>query len=223
MGTQPDKFSGPSVDIRGTGMYLAEHVILPEAGFVNIRLTPRSRYADFYAELDGARYAICVEVRKKYTNKGVVNPRYKLDDPKDLYARAERAEVDLDATAAWLAIPIDPDAGVFSAYFGLLSDLHGNTGIPMKDKDVQAYECLARDKSLVEPRKVASPLPPPRRATQRRARTLENKPAVSPQPEGPAWLDALLERITQLEHRVAQLEEEKHRSRQINRAGSGSS
>ena len=151
--TRRSQTRAASADIRRTGLQLAKQVILPRAGFVNICLTSRSGYAHLYAERDGASYAICVRARNKYEVSGPPNPRYKLiDKPKDLPAQAARAEADLNATAAWLVIPIDPEAGVFSAYFGLLSDLHGNAGVPMKDEDVEHYECLASNERIDDAR-----------------------------------------------------------------------
>lgn len=102
---------------------------------------------DFYAEKGKHKYAISVKTRNEYENSVAgrrLNSRYTLTkNPKQ---DEDTARVKYNSEAAWIAIPVDIDRGVFSAYFGTLSILSGNKkGIIMSLDAKNEYECLASD------------------------------------------------------------------------------
>jgi hypothetical protein len=98
-------------------------------------------YADLYAERGNKRYIISVKARNKYDKNGKVNDRYKLN--RDCFAKAQQAEKQFKAKAAWLAIPITDDT--YSAYFGTL-DLLNTCGIIMTEPYLPRYECLVEER-----------------------------------------------------------------------------
>lgn len=106
--------------------------LLARAGFTNVRNlnleTSNFPYADFYAERKGERFVVSVKIRNKYeAGTGRLNSRYKLGAR--CYELARRAEKQLEAKAAWLAISLEDT--VLSAYFGRLDELRGSRGIAM--------------------------------------------------------------------------------------------
>ena len=120
--------------------------ILQMAGFTNIRNLNQIRqnfpFADVYAERGREKYVISVKIRNRYqarTNK--LNPRYNLG--KHCYELAARAEAELSATPAFLAISLHLD--FYSAYFAPLTTLAGSRGIRMTPEGLIRYECLAKD------------------------------------------------------------------------------
>jgi hypothetical protein len=113
-------------------------MVLRKNGFANIRNVNKPKpnlpdrhnfpFADLYAEKDEKRFAISVKCRNKYEHNGTLNDRYKLGTNCD--KNALKAEAELNADAAWLAITMEKET--LCAYFGLLSDLNNNQrGIPM--------------------------------------------------------------------------------------------
>ena len=124
--------------------------LLARAGFTNVRNLNHAAvnfpYGDFCAERSGERYVISVKMRNRYEARtGRLNSRYKLGAR--CYELALRAEQQLNAKAAWLAIALEPT--VFSAYFGRLEQLRGSRGIAMTPLAVEGYECLANSEAHV--------------------------------------------------------------------------
>jgi len=98
-------------------------------------------YADLRAERGKEKYVISVKARNRYQNNSRLNNRYKLGS--GYAAKAEKAELQFNAKAAWMAISIFDD--VYSVYFGTLSSLSGKTGIPMDKSNLEEYECLVKE------------------------------------------------------------------------------
>lgn len=142
--------------IGNLGEYLAG-ILLLENGFKNIRnlnkeYSSNTADFDFTAERNGVNYAISVKARNKYENSTAgqkLNSRYKLTD--DPIKFSEEAKLRYRGVAAWVAISLEIDKGVFSAYFGKLSDLSGNQkGINMSENAKRNYEQLAFSKKFEE-------------------------------------------------------------------------
>lgn len=131
------------------GEYVAEK-LLSEHGFTQIKNLNKERhnniFADIYAIKDRKPYVISVKARNKYENNGRLNSRYKLG--KNCYEKAPILEREYKAAAAWISIAVDIGNKTFDAYFGLLSSLGGNTGIPMTQEAIKAYQCLASCRAL---------------------------------------------------------------------------
>ena len=106
---------------------------------------PNHPFADLYAERDGVRYLIGVRTRNKHTSKGALNGTYNVcTKGRDLVSLAR----DYDAELSWIAVQVDAEAQSFSAYFGTLSALNvqgERYSIPMSERIVATYECLARN------------------------------------------------------------------------------
>ena len=101
---------------------------------------PNFPYADLYAEKEDLRYLISVKIRNKNeAGRNKLNSRYNLGN--NCYKAAELLERITGAQSAWLVIQLERTT--YNAYFGLLSDLKGNAGIPMTPKAVKKYKCLA--------------------------------------------------------------------------------
>ena len=120
--------------------------ILQNAGFTNIRNLNQIRqnfpFADIYAERNSQKYVISVKIRNRYQARtDRLNPRYNLG--KHCYKLAARAEAELFATPAFLAISLHSD--FYSAYFAPLTSLAGSRGIRMTPTGLSRYECLAED------------------------------------------------------------------------------
>ena len=99
-------------------------------------------YADIVATRDGVTFVLSVKTRNKYeTRSGNLNARYKLG--KNCYKMADAAAANQNATPAWLAIQIDREHA--SVYFGTLTQLEGNSGIPMTPDVIDQYECIANN------------------------------------------------------------------------------
>jgi len=133
------------------GEYIAE-VQLQQKGFKQVKnlntLKHNSIFADIYAVRDEIKYIFSVKTRNKFENNGSLNSRYKLGAR--CYEYATLAEKEHDAQAAWIAVAIDADEGSFNAYWGLLDDLQGNTGILMSVKATKNYNCLTQNSRLNE-------------------------------------------------------------------------
>src|SRR3989339_1479518 len=124
--------------------------LLQESGFENIKDLNKEESAntqdfDFIAERNKIKCAISVKTRNKYENSATgpkLNSRYKLT--KDPVNFAKDAKNKYNSEAAWIAISLEIDKGVFNAYFGVLSDLNGNQkGINMSQEATRKYEQLA--------------------------------------------------------------------------------
>lgn len=120
--------------------------ILQNAGFTNIRNLNQSKrnfpFADIFAQRSTQKYVISVKIRNRYqarTEK--LNSRYNLG--KHCNMLAARAEAELSATPAFLAISLHSDS--YSAYFAPLSVLGGSRGIRMTPTGLSRYECFAKD------------------------------------------------------------------------------
>ena len=119
---------------------------LVDNGFNNIRnLNDQKKnypYADLYAERGIDKYVISVKARNRYARNGRLNDRYKLGT--DCVAKANKAELQFNAKASWMAISIFDD--IYSVYFGALDSLSAKTGIPMGENHFKRYECLVKEK-----------------------------------------------------------------------------
>ena len=117
---------------------------------LNKELTLNAKYFDLIAKRGGHAYAISVKTRNKFENSTAgrkLNSRYKLTDNPDLFEI--EAKEKYNSLPAWIAISLDFDAGVFDAYFGLISDLTGNRkGIVMTPQATENYESLAKQIDL---------------------------------------------------------------------------
>ncbi|HSY75086.1 MAG TPA: hypothetical protein VK810_06430 [Dongiaceae bacterium] len=127
------------------GESLAES-ILARSGFTNVKNLNHSKmnfpFADFYAERKGEKYIISVKIRNKYeANTGKLNARYNLG--RKCYELAAKAEFELSAQAAFLAISLMPNS--YCAYFAPLVVLNKSLGIPMTNSWLVRYECLAEN------------------------------------------------------------------------------
>src|SRR5437899_2098987 len=130
-------------ELGGFGEALAKR-ILQRAAFTNVRnlnqLRPNFPFGDIYAVRHAKKYVISVKIRNRYEAKtGKLNARYKLG--RHCYELARRAQIELSAVPAFLAISLVPDS--YSAYFAPLSVLAGGRGIPMGPAWLPRYECLA--------------------------------------------------------------------------------
>jgi Holliday junction resolvase-like predicted endonuclease len=132
------------------GEYLAEKLLV-KAGFKNVvnlnkEIRHNTKYFDLVAKRGNQPYAISVKARNRLENSkaGIrLNSRYKLTNDPDLFESEAREKH--NCLPAWVAISLDIDAGVFDAYFGLLSDLEGNRkGIVMSLQATKRYESLAK-------------------------------------------------------------------------------
>jgi len=127
------------------GESLAENV-LRAAGFTNIqnlnRLKMNFPFGDVCAERNAEKFVISVKIRNRYeAHTGKLNARYKLG--RKCYELAARAQAELSATPAFLAISLSSD--LYSAYFAPLTVLAGSRGIPMTSVWLSRYECLANE------------------------------------------------------------------------------
>jgi Holliday junction resolvase len=118
--------------------------VLVKASFKNVRnLNDEKRnypFADIYAERDGKRYVLSVKTRNKYTNHGKINDRYKVDNPD----KSKEVSTRFGAVPAFLTISIEADRNIYSGYFGEISMLRKDTGVPMRNPD-EDYECLGKN------------------------------------------------------------------------------
>ncbi|MFZ2634526.1 MAG: hypothetical protein WAZ60_00185 [Desulfosalsimonadaceae bacterium] len=99
-------------------------------------------YADFYAERGERKYVISVKARNRYERNGRLNSRYNLG--RGCASKAENAEKQFDAKAAWMAISIFDK--IYSIYFGMFDSLLVKSGIPMGENYFAEYECLVNEK-----------------------------------------------------------------------------
>lgn len=145
---------GSSVRRHRLGMLgegLAEEALLKN-GFINVlnankAIQPNFRFADILAEKDGMQYAISVKARNKYQFRLNPNGTKRLNDRYKLGAKchglASEVCTQFGTVAAWVVVSVDADEGVYDAYFGLLSELNGNLGVPMSKSARKSHKCLA--------------------------------------------------------------------------------
>lgn len=119
-------------------------------------------YADVIAERSGQRYLIGVKTRNEFQASGKLNPCYNAASLNDAVLRSLKAkgkseaeitefiweEVDglakrWDACPAWIAVPVRPENGTYSAYFGLASVIRHRRSIPVQPTDRTRYMELA--------------------------------------------------------------------------------
>jgi hypothetical protein len=129
------------------GESLAESILV-RSGFTNVKNLNHSKmnfpFADFYAERKSEKYIISVKIRNKYeANTGKLNARYNLG--RRCYELAAKAEIELLAQAAFLAISLMPNS--YYAYFSPLGVLNKSLGIPMTNLWLTRYECLAENEA----------------------------------------------------------------------------
>jgi hypothetical protein len=62
-----------------------------------------------------------------------------------LLEEVQALAVSHDAEPAWVAVAVRPDAGTYSAYFGLVASVGLKRAIPMTTSACRLHECLARD------------------------------------------------------------------------------
>ena len=124
-------------------------------------------FGDLLATKDGVRYFIGVKARNEM-RQGDVGPNesYNLvliPNPVNaglkkqgkttdqitsmLLAEVSALAARLDATPAWATVSIQPRAGTYSAYFGLVAQLGNRRSVPMTPKACANYHCLARNRS----------------------------------------------------------------------------
>jgi hypothetical protein len=122
--------------------------LLEKAGFENITDLNLVRYnhpgADFLAERDGSRFFITVKARNKF-REGTAK---KLNGSYNIFPDKVRKHAEpYAAIPAWLTIQVDVERRCYSAYFGTIDSLRNRSGVgvPMTERAVEAYECLARD------------------------------------------------------------------------------
>jgi hypothetical protein len=161
---------------------------LSQHGFTNVEnLNLRSNnypFGDLLATKDGVRYFIGVKARNEMRQGDVgLNGAYNIilisgpanrklkeqGSTRDqitamLLAEVERLATGLDATPAWVTVPIRSRAGTFSAYFGPVAQLGNRRSVPMTPEACAAYFCLARDisdprvtKDLLNAEKLTAP------------------------------------------------------------------
>jgi hypothetical protein len=131
---------------------------------LNLRRT-NYPFGDLLATKDGIRYFVGVKARNEMRQGDVgLNESYNLvliSDPVNrklkeqgntsdqitamLLAEVGRLAAALDATPAWVTVPIRPISGTFSAYFGTVAQLGNRRSVPMTPKACETYRCLARD------------------------------------------------------------------------------
>jgi hypothetical protein len=142
---------------------------LSQHGFMDVENLNLRRhnypFGDLLATKDGVRYFIGVKARNEMRQGDVgLNESYNLvliSDPVNrrlkeqgktpdqitamLLAEVGRLATKLDATPAWVTVPIRPREGTFSSYFGPVAQLGNRRSVPMTSKACAAYLCLARD------------------------------------------------------------------------------
>ena len=146
------------------GESLAENA-LKRNGFKNVQNLNEIRnnhpYGDILAEKRGKKYIISVKTRNEKRDNGALNESYnciKVADAtnkklksrgktateitKLAFDQVEKISSSHNAIPAWAAIPIRPEQGTYSVYFGLLQDLEMRRSIPMTRSAIEQYECL---------------------------------------------------------------------------------
>jgi hypothetical protein len=63
---------------------------------------------------------------------------------RDCASKANKAELQFNAKAAWMAISLFDDT--YSIYFGAFESLSSKTDIPMGENHFKRYECLVKEK-----------------------------------------------------------------------------
>jgi hypothetical protein len=121
--------------------------LLVKAGFSDIIDLNQSKrnhaHVDFQARRNGKLYVINVKCRNRLQSDGRLNASFNFVKIKhqEKVLKQERAQ---EVVFAWLAIQVDPEEGVFSAYFGTWDDSGRNRlSIPMRPDATKDYETLA--------------------------------------------------------------------------------
>ena len=131
-------------------------------------------FGDLVATKDGVRYFIGVKARNEmrqgdvglndFYNLVLISDPVKFRDSREcgntrdqitamLLAEVGRLASKLDATPAWVTVPIRSQVGTYSVYFGTVAELGNRRSVPMTPKACAAYFCLARD--ISDPRVTA--------------------------------------------------------------------
>lgn len=125
--------------------------LLSRSGFTEIcnlnEMKTNHEDADFLATKDGRRFFISVKARNKCTNRGTLNPRYKLHNNRTKEDALDTAR-SLNAEYAWLVVQVE--RATFSAYFGTHAQLlnmgrGGGEGVLMAERHTRHYLALAQD------------------------------------------------------------------------------
>ncbi|MCK3776683.1 hypothetical protein MZK49_08050 [Ensifer sesbaniae] len=138
---------------------------LKVAGFKDVRnLNLRTNYpfADLIAELSGQRYLISVKSRNEFRADGKLNECYnavKFNEAEKRTLQAQGKSQDeitaiiweavdglaqqWNACPAWIVVPMRPEEGSYSAYFGLASVIRHRRSIPVQPADRARYMELA--------------------------------------------------------------------------------
>lgn len=122
-------------------------------------------FADLVAIRGGRRFLVSVKTRNEmrqggerrndsYNIVGIrkpANARLKRNGrttdeiTRMLLEEVQDIAVSYDAEPASITVAVSPDAGTYSAYFGLVASLGLTRSIPMTASACNTYECLARD------------------------------------------------------------------------------
>lgn len=81
---------------------------------------------------------------------GDPNPRYILvrsENANEISDNGSQVEKHYGAQPRWIAVRFDTDS--YCIYIGTLKALH-KLGIPMQESDLTKYECLARNRTLLD-------------------------------------------------------------------------
>lgn len=124
-------------------------MLLKRAGFELVRdlntEMANHPFADAFAARDPEKYIVGVRTRNKYTAAGPLNSPYNVcTKGVDLSWLESR----YDARLACLALQVDVEAQLFSAFFATLAQVNElgiRYSIPMTAKATARYECLARN------------------------------------------------------------------------------
>ena len=121
---------------------------LRKNGFKNVRNLNDTKknyeFADLIAERGEKTFVISVKTRQKFERLGGLNARYNLGN--NWKENSKYVAKVLHAIPAWIAVQVDGPK--YSIYFGLVSLIEENNGIPMQPEALKYYECLAKDEKL---------------------------------------------------------------------------
>jgi hypothetical protein len=97
------------------------------------------------------KYVFEVVTRTKNYKNGEFNPRYilvKKQNAGEIFGKDSPVESLHRGEPRWIAVRFDIDSESYCIYTWDLTALSG-LGIPMQEEDVAKYECLARDRTLL--------------------------------------------------------------------------
>ena len=126
------------------------HELLINAGFLDIRnLNSPVRnyhYVDFEAHRHDRSFLINVKTRNRFQVSGAENPAFNLVKKRH-YDQILAMERERKAVFAWLAIQVETQQRLFSAFFGTWEQIgRSRLSIPMLPRYTVNYECLAAQK-----------------------------------------------------------------------------